>query len=160
MAPRGCGDPRGAITSEGRGEAPPRGGRGSGDKNAKRMCRFGSGEVRRLDFLLRGHEGSTVKPSQPLDGTPVERKVQARRQARGVCCRDGRLGQVDAQRTGLGVRLAARIATYSGVFALDLDGALPEPGGVFNGVSQRCLKLSREVEALIRGDEVVGAQVE
>jgi len=31
---------------------------------------------------------------------------------------------------------------------------------VFNGVSQRCLKLSGEVEALIRGDEVVGAQVE
>jgi hypothetical protein len=53
-----------------------------------------------------------------------------------------------------GVRLAARIATYSGVFALDLDQALPDAGRVFNGVSQRCLKLSGEVEALIRGDEV------
>ena len=31
---------------------------------------------------------------------------------------------------------------------------------MFNGLSQRCLKLSREVEALIRGDEVGGAQVE
>ena len=31
---------------------------------------------------------------------------------------------------------------------------------MFNGVSQRCLKLSGEVEALIRSDEVVGAQVE
>jgi hypothetical protein len=31
---------------------------------------------------------------------------------------------------------------------------------VFNGVGQRCLKLSGEVEALIRGDEVGGAQVE
>jgi hypothetical protein len=27
---------------------------------------------------------------------------------------------------------------------------------VFNGVSQRCLKLSGEVEAFIRGDEVFG----
>jgi len=48
------------------------------------MCRFGSGEVRRLDFLLRGPEGSTAKPSQPLDSTPVERKVQGRRRGRGV----------------------------------------------------------------------------
>lgn len=31
---------------------------------------------------------------------------------------------------------------------------------MFNAVSQRCLKLSGEVEALIRRDEVVGAQVE
>ena len=31
---------------------------------------------------------------------------------------------------------------------------------MFNGVSQRCLKLSGEVEAFIRGDEVGGAQVE
>ena len=30
---------------------------------------------------------------------------------------------------------------------------------MFNGVSQRCLKLSREVEALIRRDEVDGGQV-
>jgi hypothetical protein len=30
---------------------------------------------------------------------------------------------------------------------------------VFSGVSQRCLKLSGEVEALIRGDAVGGAQV-
>jgi hypothetical protein len=54
----------GPFTSEGRGV----------EINAKRMCRFGSGEVRRLDFLLRGREGSTAKPSQPLDSTPVERK--------------------------------------------------------------------------------------
>jgi hypothetical protein len=58
------------------------------------------------------------------------------------------------------VRLAARIATYSGVFALDLDKALTDAGRVFNGVSQRGLKRSGEVEAFIRGDEVVGAQVE
>jgi hypothetical protein len=31
----------------------------------------------------------------------------------------------------LGVRLAARIATYSGVFVLDLAQALPAAGGVF-----------------------------
>ena len=31
---------------------------------------------------------------------------------------------------------------------------------MFDGVSQRCLKLSGEVEALIRGDEVGGAQIE
>jgi hypothetical protein len=31
---------------------------------------------------------------------------------------------------------------------------------VFNGVRQRRLKLSGEVEALIRGDEVVGAKLE
>ena len=73
MAPRGCGGPR--------GHPPPRGERGSGDKNAKRMCRFGSGEVRRLDFLLRGPEGSTVKPSQCLDSTPVERRLQCPRRS-------------------------------------------------------------------------------
>ena len=55
------------------------------------------------------------------------------------------------------VRLVVRIATYSGVFALDLDQALPDAGRIFNRVSQRCLKLSGEVEALIRGDEVGGA---
>jgi hypothetical protein len=32
--------------------------------------------------------------------------------------------------------------------------------GVFNSVSQRCLKLSGEVEAFICGDEVVGALLE
>jgi hypothetical protein len=31
---------------------------------------------------------------------------------------------------------------------------------VFSGISQRCLKLSGEVKALIRGDEVAGGQVE
>jgi hypothetical protein len=53
---------------------------------------------------------------------------------------------------------SARIATYSGVFALDLDQPLPDAGRMFNGVSQRGLKLSGEVEAFIRGDEVVGAR--
>jgi hypothetical protein len=52
------------------------------------------------------------------------------------------------------------IASDSGIFALDLDQALPDAGGVFNAVSQRGLKLSGEVEAFIRGDEVGGAQVE
>ena len=31
---------------------------------------------------------------------------------------------------------------------------------MFKAVSQRCLKLSGEVEALVRSDEVLGAQVE
>ena len=39
-------------------------------------------------------------------------------------------------------RFAARIGTYSRVFALDLDQALPDAGGAFNGLSQRCLKLT------------------
>jgi hypothetical protein len=54
----------------------------------------------------------------------------------------------------------SRIASCSRVFALELDQTFPDAGGVFNGVSQRCLKLSSEVEAFIRGDEVGGAQVE
>jgi hypothetical protein len=74
--PAGLRRPAGPSASEGRGKAELR--------NAKRMRRFGSGEVRRLDFLLRGPEGSTAKPSQPLDSTPAGRKVQGWRQARGV----------------------------------------------------------------------------
>jgi hypothetical protein len=54
----------------------------------------------------------------------------------------------------------SRIASCSRVFALELDQTFPDAGGVFNGVSQRCLKLPSEVEAFIRGDEVGGAQVE
>jgi hypothetical protein len=77
----GAGWPRGAAAT--RGAIHLRGERGSGDKNAKRMSRFGSGEVRRLDFLLRGPEGSTAKPSQPLDSTPAERKVQGSRSNTG-----------------------------------------------------------------------------
>jgi hypothetical protein len=73
--PRGPRRPAGPSASEGRGKAELR--------NAKRMRRFGSGEVRRLDFLLRGPEGSTAKPSQPLDSTPAERKVQGSRSNTG-----------------------------------------------------------------------------
>ena len=53
-----------------------------------------------------------------------------------------------------------RIASCSRVFALERDQTFPDAGGVINGVSQRCLKLSGEVEAFIRSDEVGGAQVE
>jgi hypothetical protein len=57
-------------------------------------------------------------------------------------------------------RTVLRIASCSRVFAVELDQTFPDAGGVFKGVSQRCLKLSSEVEAFIRGDEVGGAQVE
>ena len=59
-----------------------------------------------------------------------------------------------------GARLVSRIADCSRVFALELDQTFPDAGNVFNGVSQRCLKLSGEVEAFIRGDNVGGVQVE
>jgi hypothetical protein len=50
--PRGVLAPAGPSTSEGRGKAELR--------NAKRMRRFGSGEVRRLDFLLRAGTGASM----------------------------------------------------------------------------------------------------
>jgi hypothetical protein len=67
--PAGLRRTAGPSTSEGRGEAEI--------KNAKRMCRFGSGEVRRLDFLLRGHEGSTAKPSSLSRLRPPREKFKA-----------------------------------------------------------------------------------
>jgi hypothetical protein len=57
-------------------------------------------------------------------------------------------------------RHVPRIAGCLRVFALELDQTFPDAGGVFNGVSQRRLKLSGEVEAFIRVDDVGGAQVE
>jgi hypothetical protein len=74
--PAGLRRPAGPSTSEGRGEA---------EIKMRNGC-VASGRVKSdgLDFLLRGHEGSTAKPSQRFDSTPVERKVQGRRQARGL----------------------------------------------------------------------------